>query len=180
MKNLLYILLFTSAFASSQNKYITKTGAIDFEASVPSFEEVAATNNSVTALFNSDNGEIAILVLVKAFRFKNALMEEHFNENYAESDQYPKASFKGTILNFSVEKLNDKKEFYINGELTFHGIAKPINQIPVRMGIVNGGIMLSGGFSVLATDFNIKIPKIVKNKLSDEVQVDFSFELQKK
>lgn len=58
-----------------------------------SFEEVAAKNNVVTAIINTENGEFAALALVKAFRFKNALMEAHFNANYAESNKFPKATF---------------------------------------------------------------------------------------
>lgn len=180
MKNIVFIAMFTGVSLFAQDKYLTKNGTINFEASVPAFEEVAAKNNSVTAILNIDNREIATLVLVKAFRFKNALMEEHFNENYAESDQYPKASFKGTVEGFSIENINVKQECYINGELTFHGITKPIKQIPVMMEKVNGNILLTGKFSVLASEFNIKIPKIVKSKVSDEVEVDFNFELQKK
>ena len=104
MKYLFYILFFVSAFNFAQEKYLTKTGELSFEASVPSFEEVAAKNNSVTALLNTENGEIAVLALIKGFRFKNALMEEHFNENYAESTKFPKALFKGQIVNFSLDK----------------------------------------------------------------------------
>ena len=77
--------------AFSQGKFLTKSGAITFEASVPSFEEVKATNDKVTAIINTETSDIAALALVKGFRFKVALMEEHFNENYAESDKFPKA-----------------------------------------------------------------------------------------
>mgnify|MGYP000038271939 CR=1 FL=1 len=101
MKKLVLLFIFISINSFSQSKYYTKTGVVNFEASVPSFEEVKAHNKSVTAIFNSETGEFAALVFVKGFRFKNALMEEHFNENYAESDQYPKATFKGKILNFT-------------------------------------------------------------------------------
>ena len=102
MKTLLYFFLLLGASTFAQQKYLTKTGQISFEASVPSFEEVAAKNNSVTAILNTENGEFAALVLVKAFRFKNALMEEHFNENYAESHLYPKATFKGKIKDYNI------------------------------------------------------------------------------
>ena len=70
----------------SQEKYLTKSGVLNFEASVEYFEEIKATNTNVTAILNTSNGQFAALALVKGFRFKNALMEEHFNENYAESD----------------------------------------------------------------------------------------------
>jgi len=181
MKKILIItLLLCSVYVSSQTKYLTKTGLVAFEASVPSFEEVAAKNNSVTAIINSDNGEFAALAFVKAFRFKNALMEEHFNENYAESDQYPKATFKGQIKDFDIEDLDENiKSFTISGTLTFHGVSKEIHNISIDLRLENEMVIVSGDFKVLVSDFDIKIPKIVKNKLSNEVSIGFSFELVK-
>lgn len=180
MKKILFITLFLSAICFGQNKFITKTGSLNFEASVPSFEEVAAKNNFVTAIINTDNGEIAALALVKAFRFKNALMEEHFNENYAESDKFPKAIFKGKLLDFSFEKLNSTNNLFIDGELEFHGVTKQFSKIPVSLEYKNDKIILSGNFSARASDFDIKIPKIVQSKVTDEVQITFNFELLKK
>jgi hypothetical protein len=180
MKKTLIITLFISAISFGQNKFVTKTGSLNFEASVPTFEEVAAKNNSVTAIINTENGEIAALALVKAFRFKNALMEEHFNENYAESHKFPKATFKGKLLDFSFEKLNETNKLFISGELEFHGVAKKFNKIPVILEYSSSSILLSGSFTALASDFGIKIPKIVQSKVTDEVQIAFNFELLKK
>ena len=178
MKTLLYILFFVSAFSFAQGKYLTKAGELSFEASVPSFEEVAATNNSVTAIINTQNGEIAALALINGFRFKNALMEEHFNENYAESSKYPKAIFQGKIENFSLE--NATGNFKITGNLTFHGVTKTIETIPVTINKTGDKITINGVFKVLASDFNIEIPKIVRNKIAEDVEVSFNFELLKK
>src|SRR6187549_3993369 len=98
-KLLLMTLLSVAGFVSAQDKMITKTGKVTFEASVPAFEEVKAKNETATCVLNPTTGEIASLALMKGFRFKIALMEEHFNENYIESDKYPKATFKGKIEN---------------------------------------------------------------------------------
>lgn len=176
MKPFFYIFLFVCSFSYSQGKHITKSGTITFEASVPSFEEVAAKNNSVTAIINTENGEIAALALINGFRFKNALMEEHFNENYAESNKYPKANFQGKIDNFSSENVIGK--FEINGNLTFHGVTKTIENIPVTVDKIGDKITIKGVFKVKASDFKIEIPKIVKNKVSDIVLVSFEFTLQ--
>ncbi|WP_299120829.1 YceI family protein [uncultured Winogradskyella sp.] len=182
MKKITFVaLLLISLNAIGQSKYLTKTGSLDFEASVPSFEEVAAKNSSVTAIINTDNGEFAALALVKAFRFKNALMEEHFNENYVESDTYPKAIFKGKVGNFSFDSLSEKDSYsHIDGSLTFHGVTKDLKGIPLTVKMLDDKIILSGNFKVMVSDFEIEIPKIVANKLSDEVSVDFNFELVKK
>ena len=182
MKKITFLLLvLISISAIGQSKYLTKTGTLVFEASVPSFEEVAAKNKSVTAILNTENGDFAALALVKAFRFKNALMEEHFNENYAESDNYPKATFKGKIENFNLDSLSKiDSSLSIDGSLTFHGVTKTIKDVPLTIKMVDDNIILSGSFKVLVSDFDIEIPKIVKNKLSDEVSVAFNFELVKK
>tara|TARA_R110002049_G_scaffold268119_1_gene444618 strand:- start:687 stop:1235 length:549 start_codon:yes stop_codon:yes gene_type:complete len=182
MKTITFILLTLIGLSTSaQHKYLTKTGSLSFEASVPSFEEVTAKNNAVTAILNTENGEFAALALVKAFRFKNALMEEHFNENYAESDDYPKALFKGKIEGFDIIKLNKlDTEMLIDGSLTFHGVTKDLKSIPLTLKFVDNTVFLSGSFKVMVSDFKIEIPKIVKNKLSDEVTVAFEFKLIKK
>jgi len=178
MKTLFYTLFFVSTLSFAQAKYLTKTGTVSFEASVPSFEEVGAKNNSVTAIINTENGEFAALALINGFRFKNALMEEHFNENYAESNKYPKAIFQGKIENFSFENAN--RNFAITGDLTFHGVTKTIEDIPVVVNKNGDKITIKGSFKALASDFKIEIPKIVRNKIAEDVDVSFSFELLKK
>ena len=182
MKKVIFLaLFFISISAIAQSKYLTKTGQLNFEASVPSFEEVAAKNNAVTAILNTENGEFAALALVKGFRFKNALMEEHFNENYAESDEYPKATFKGKMENFDFDTLSETNSYsHIDGSLSFHGVTKNLKGIPLTIKMVDEKIIISGNFKVLASDFEIEIPKIVANKLSNEVDIDFRFELVKK
>lgn len=181
MKNIIYCIAFISFSVFSQGKYLTKTGTVNFEASVPAFEEVKASNNSVTAILNTENGEFAALVLVKGFRFKNALMEEHFNENYAESDSYPKATFKGKLEDFIINKLDKKlQSLHINGALTFHGKTKELEAIPVNITMDNGTILISGEFIAYASDFDIKIPNVVRNKISEKIKVSFAFPLNKK
>ena len=161
----------------AQEKYYTKSGKITFESSVPSFEEVKATNNKVSAILK-DDGAIASLALVKAFRFKIALMEEHFNENYAESSIYPKATFKGNIVGAN---LKDGKSgaYTIAGDLTFHGVTQSIQSIPIEITFEEDAIIIKGNFTVKASEYDIKIPNIVKNKVSETVIISFVFNLDK-
>ncbi|WP_034059437.1 YceI family protein [Lacinutrix jangbogonensis] len=183
MKNILLPLaLVFISLSFAQDKYLTKTGTVTFEASVPAFEEVKAKNESTTAILNTENGEFAALVLVKGFRFKNALMEEHFNENYAESDDFPKATFKGTISNFSFEKINNKPtSATFNGSLTFHGKTKAIENSTLNISMSDDNeIQLSGDFMADVSDFDIEIPSVVSKKLSKEVAVTYQFTLLKR
>ena len=174
---LLFIILFSISVVA-QNKKITKIGVVTFEASVASFEEIKATNQSVTCILNTKTGEIASLALIKGFRFKIALMEEHFNENYIESDQFPKSTFKGTIQGFNPVLINDvKKDFKLTGTLQLHGKSKIINTI-ATLRKVDNAIEIVTDFKVNAEDFNIKIPSIVSNKVSKIITINSVFLLK--
>ena len=159
---ILILFVFFSVSFYAQEKYYTTSGTITFESSVPSFEEVKATNTKVTAILK-DDGTIASLALTKAFRFKIALMEEHFNENYMESTRFPKATFSGKIVNFSMDKLSaTEKEFSLKGKLTIRGVVKNI-EIKSQIKKLENIITIRASFSTTPEDFGIKIPKIVRN-----------------
>jgi hypothetical protein len=175
MKKIMCFFLITSLAAVAQTKLITKTGKIVFEASVPAFEEVKAKHENVTCVFKPKTGEIASLALIRGFRFKVALMEEHFNENYAESDQFKKSTFKGKLENFDEKAVtNENKEFVLNGELEFHGKTNPVKTM-AKVKKADGGYQILVDFSVLASDFDVKIPNLVKNKLTNKVNVKCEF-----
>jgi hypothetical protein len=178
MKKIFLSLLFLIGFNTFSQKTLTKTGKITFEASVPAFEEVKAKNEGVTCILNTANGEIASLALLKGFRFKIALMEEHFNENYIESDKYPKATFKGKIENFDIAKLTSTiKEYTIKGKLELHGKSKDIT-ITAKIKKTDAGIQIVSDFNVNADDFDIDIPSMVSKKVSKKVNVDLDFLLK--
>lgn len=173
---LLSAILILSGFNSfAQDKKITRNGTIIFEASVPSYEEVKAKNESVTCILNTKTGEIASLVLMKGFRFKIALMEEHFNENYVESDEYPKATFKGIIQGFNWNIIGTSpKEFKMNGKLVMHGKSKEINTV-AYLRKADDGLEIIANFNVNSDDFNIKIPNVLAKKVSKTVNVKTNF-----
>lgn len=179
MKNFFLIsafFVFVSGF--SQEKIVTKNGKVTFEASVPSFEEVKAKNETVTCIINTKTGEIASLTLVKGFRFKVALMEEHFNENYIESDKFPKATFKGKIDGFDFTKLTKEgKTYTIKGKLELHGKSKDIS-ITATIKKVNEVVSLDANFSVNTDDFDIEIPSVVSKKVAKKVNVSLDFDLK--
>ena len=178
MKNIfLFGALLIALMTNAQTKMITKTGKVTFEASVPAFEEVKAKNENVTCIINAQTGEIASLVLMKSFGFKVALMEEHFNENYIESDKYPKGTFKGKVENFDISKLTAAaKEFTITGKLELHGKLKAIS-IPAKIKKTKEGIEIISNFEVNSDDFNIEIPSVVSKKVSKKVNVTLNFQL---
>ena len=159
----------------AQEKMTTKTGKVSFEASVPAFEEVKGTNSASSCVLVPGTGEIASQALMKGFRFKIALMEEHFNENYVESDKYPKATFRGKIDGFDVSALSaTAKDYTIKGKLELHGKSKEIS-VPAKIRKTDAGIEIVSNFTVNSDDFDIEIPSVVSSKVSKKVNVRTDF-----
>ena len=179
MKTIALFFLLVGIVQLPAQKFTTKTGSLKFEASVASFEEVAAENKNTSAVLETSTGDIAVLALMKGFRFKVALMEEHFNENYVESDKFPKATFKGKIEDFDASKLSSSvKVFKISGDLTLHGKTKKINTT-AKISKSGDKISVIGNFDVKPEDFAIEIPKIVSKKVADVINVTFNLSLSK-
>lgn len=179
-KALMPILIFSMMTVFGQSKYMTKSGSMSFEASQPTFEPIEANHTAVSALLNAETGELAVLALVRGFRFPLALMEEHFNENYIESHQYPKTSFKGSIIDFDQTTLSDQPQtVQLTGELSMHGITKPITA-PATVMQTDDLITLESSFSVKTSDFGIEIPSLVRKQIDENVQIEVSLPLQPK
>lgn len=179
MKKVAITLFLLVSFSTFAQKYYTKTGNTKFKASVEAFEPVEATNNSTTAIINVTSGEIASLLFIKAFNFRVALMQEHFNENYMDTHQYPKATFKGNLKNFSLENLNSDERFELSGTISVRGIEKSI-ETTVNVKEENNRIYVSGMFFVSPQDFKIKIPSIVRDKIANQIQIKIDYELFEK
>lgn len=180
MKKLLYLCMFLAVGTVAAQKYYTKTGTIDFKASVAAFEHVEAKSNSTTVVLNVNTGDIAALLFIKSFHFKVALMEEHFNENYMDSDKHPKATFKGKLANFSMADIsNTAKEYSLTGTLTVRGQAK---EIATTAKVSKNGekITIEAYFSVKPQDFGIEIPSIVREKIAKEINITLNYELVEK
>ena len=170
-------LLVSAAFYGQ--KYSTRNGNLKFEASVPSFEEVAGENKSASAVLDAAKGDLAVLALMKGFRFKVALMEEHFNENYVESDKYPKATFKGKVEAFDLAKLPAAGGNYtITGDLTLHGKTKKITDT-AKITKSGDKLVVTGAFEVKPADFAIEIPAVVSKKVADKISITYSLTLAK-
>ena len=173
MKKIISILaLIASLHLQAQDKFFTKTGKIEFDATVAaSPEKIEGVNRSVTCVIDTKNGNIQFSLLMKGFLFERALMEEHFNENYVESDRFPKAIFKGKVEGFDSELLTAvTKDFVLNGKLELHGKSVPVKTI-AKISKSAAGINLMTNFSVNASDFNIAIPSVVKNKVSNKINI---------
>lgn len=164
-------LLLLIGLTTNDEKLRTNSGQITFEASVPAFEEVTATSKSGNCVLHTKTGDITTEVKMTSFKFRLALMEEHFNKNYVESHRYPKAYFKGKINDFNFFKLSPiAKNFTIQGKMELHGETKDVTmQAQIRK--VDNGVEIKSSFILNTDDFNIDIPAVIKTKVSKQVNV---------
>jgi hypothetical protein len=162
-------MLINSSFA--QKIYFTKAGTVSFRAGT-SLEDIDGVNKSTTCVFDAASGSIQFLILVKGFEFKSALLMEHFNENYMESNKFPKAVFTGKITN--LDKINFQKDgtypVTVKGTMEIHGVKKEM-EATGTFKVSGENVLVNADFSVALADYNIEIPSLVKDKISKTAKI---------
>ncbi len=175
--NVFIVAFLVSASVFGQN-YVTKTGHIKFYSETP-IEAIEAHNYNVNSALNPESGDFVFKLLIKSFEFEKALMQEHFNENYMESDQYPNAMFKGKVSNLSEVDLSKAGEYEaeIKGDLTIHGVTKAVEEKGTFV-IEDGAIQGKSVFSVKLEDYEIKVPGAVKKQISESIEITVNVMLE--
>ncbi len=159
----------------TENKIIARQGRISFF-SYTAVEHIKAENNQALSIIDLATGEIAVSMLMNAFVFEKALMREHFNESYIESDIYPKATFDGKIIDFD-PAIGGEQTRIIKGVFSMHGVSKEL-EIKTRIENNEGSYVLSGTFEAFVKDYNIKIPPLLAGNIAKTISIDFRFEYQ--
>jgi hypothetical protein len=172
MKKTLFSFLIMASLHANAQKFMTKTGSVDFSASGP-VEKIEGNNKSTACLLDSKTGAVDFIVQIKSFVFEKQLMQEHFNENYMESDKFPKSSFKGMINNPEAINFSKDGEYNteVSGKLTLHGVTKDVKSSG-KVIIKGGKPTLKSSFIVLLADYGIDIPGAVKDKISKNVKIN--------
>ena len=169
----LFLLFFFLIIVLSINaqKYMTKNGYIGFF-SHTSMEDIKGDNNQVAAVLDITTGEMVFQALIKSFHFDRALMEEHFNENYMESDKIPKSVFKGKITNLSSVDFTKPGtyEVTVEGDLTIHDVTNKIST-KGTIEVISSGINASSKFKIVPEDYKINIPGVVRDKIDKSMGV---------
>lgn len=163
---------------NGQKRYLERMGKASFFSSAP-MEDIEAHSNQVVAILDAESGELVASVLMRSFRFRKALMQEHFNENYVESHRFPKAAFQGHVVN--VDAIDFSKPgtctLIIAGQLTIHGVTRPI-ETKAKTVVYEGGLRTETTFNVRVKDFEIEVPRLVVNNIAEVVEVSVSFDLK--
>lgn len=179
-RSLVLIIMFLMAFSSSEaQKYLTKTGKIRFFSDAP-LEKIEAVNNQVNAALNISTGDLVFKVLIKSFTFEKALMEEHFNENYLESDKSPTSTFSGKVVNISEMDFSQDVKYTaeVEGTLTIHGVSRPVKASGTLEG-KDGKIIGKSVFTVNTKDYDIKIPSAVVKNIAESIEITVDVVLEK-
>lgn len=152
-------------------KFMTRTGSVSFR-SAAKLEVIQAINNEAACVVNMKSGEVVMQMMVRSFKFEKALMQEHFNENYMESNKYPKATFKGRIGDAGQHlQSGGTVQVTADGELTMHGTTQRV-QVPVTLSLRDEELKAKGTFKVRPKDYNIVIPTLVAGKIAEEIDVE--------
>ncbi len=179
MKKVLFALALSAAVANVFSQtFITRSGYAGFFSKTP-LEDIRAENNQVLAVIDVGKKNLAFTCLVRGFLFKKALMQEHFNENYIESEKYPKASFSGSYSGNVNLAADGEYPVIVAGHLTLHGVTKTI-EVPATLQVKNKALLGSATFQLLPGDFNINIPGLVKEKIAKQIDVRIQVECQPK
>lgn len=180
MKNICIIvsLLLICGQTLFAQKYFTRDGKISFFSEAP-LEKIEAHNHKATSVLDAADGKMEFAVLIKAFQFEKALMQEHFNENYMESSKFPKATFKGSLVNAAAVNFakDGAYEVEVQGDLTIHGVTQAV-KVPGQFIVKDGKISANASFEVTVADYEIKIPAVVRDNIAKTVlvKVDLVYE----
>jgi polyisoprenoid-binding protein YceI len=181
MKKTAYLILITLSIAISgqAQKYVTKNGFIRFYSDA-SLEKIEAMNRQVNAATDVATGDFVFRVLMKSFTFEKALMQEHFNENYVESDKFPNATFLGKIIN--IKEVNFSKDgkypVTVEGKLTMHGETKEVSE-KGTFEVKEGKLIGKSKFTITLSDYKISIPTTSVNNISNTIEITVEVVLDK-
>lgn len=138
-------------------------------------EDISAENEKASAIFDLESGDAVFLIPITGFEFRKSLMQEHFNENYLESDKYPEAYFRGRISGYNPG--NPVSNAIAEGEMTIHGVTKPV-EIRGTITKQSGKLILEAVFPVVLKDYQVEIPTLMFQNIAEEVEVTVIFELK--
>ena len=149
--------------------FLTKNAELTLFSEAP-MENIEAISKSAYGVINIENGEIQFGVSVRSFRFKKSLMQEHFNENYMESDKYPLAKFKGKLSSPIDVSRNGEYQVTATGDLEVHGVTKK-RSISGTIKVLNGRLEINSVFDVKCKDHDIKIPSLVFKNIAETIRI---------
>ena len=159
------------ATAPAKSIYMAKDATIHFKSDAP-LELIEATSTKMKGVLKPAEQTFAFSVANNTFEgFNSALQKEHFNENYMESAKYQASTFSGKIIEDVDYNADGTYTVRAKGKLNIHGVEQE-RIIKATMQIKKGIITITSSFTVPLAEHNITIPKIVYQKIAEEITVD--------
>jgi polyisoprenoid-binding protein YceI len=179
MRKLLLTFFIASVHVFYAQVYICKDGITKFTSEAP-LELIKAQSNKTTGVIDCATKNVAFSILIDSFDgFNSALQKEHFQENYLESAKYLTATFKGKII----EDVDFNKPGTVTvrakGNFMIHGVEKE-KIVNVKITVKNKELSVETSFEVPLEDYNIKIPKVVNQKIASVILVEVKANLKPK
>jgi len=172
MRYITVLLAWMTVFQAGQDIYVCRNAKISLFSKAP-IEDIEATSTRGTSVFNVTTGELAYSVQINSFQFPKALMQDHFNTEYMDSDKFPLATFKGKINGHIDVTKDGTTPVTATGDLTVHGVTKP-RTIPGTVTVKGGVISMTSEFMVKCADHNINIPTIVFHNIAETIKMNVS------
>jgi len=166
----LILSLFIVTFASAQNIQLCKEANVKIYSEAP-LENIEAVTTQAVSAINTEENSLYFEVPIQSLDFEKDLMEEHFNENYMESDKYPTAKYNGKFVGDIAWETPGTYEVEVKGKLEVHGVEQERTDNGTITVAEDGAISSSSVFKVLCVDHKIKIPKLVIKNIAEEIEV---------
>ena len=159
--------------------YVVKKSLVSFHSNTKT-ELIKASSTQLKGIIDAGKRTFAFSVAMKTFDgFNSPLQKEHFNENYMESDQFPNASFSGHIIEEDDFTKDGIYNIRAKGKFIIHGVEQERilqGDLTVKAGVIK----LSCIFTVFLSEHDIKVPRIVHEKLASEIKVIMAADFIKK
>lgn len=173
MKHILIILLaWVTVHQAGQDIYVCKNVKVNLFSSAP-IEDIEANSATGVSVYNPGTGELEFSIPIRSFHFPKALMEEHFNENYIESDKFPKATFKGKMQEHIDPSKDGTYPVTVTGDFQVHGVTQT-RTITGNLKVNGGVVTMTSEFMVKCADHHIDIPQIVFHHIAESIRIRVS------
>lgn len=169
LKHLILVLAAFSAFSAYGQAYILNQPKVRFFSDAP-LEDIEAVSTEAQGAISTEKNTFSFRIPIKSFQFEKELMQEHFNENYLESEKYPNSTFKGTIEGKYDLAKDGEYAVVAKGDFDIHGVVQK-REIPATIKVKGGVATISSKFMVKLTDHKIEIPTLVFQKIAEQVEV---------
>ena len=177
MKKIFLLTLLAIGFQSKAQLFMTTNGEVSIVSKTP-MENIDAVNKSVSSIINTATNEVAVQMRITNFVFPNKLMQEHFNENYMESERFPTTKFAGKIKEEVDLSKPGTYPVTAEGNLTIHGVTKPV-QVKGTIVATATALQVNFSFQVRTADYQIEVPTLVFDKIAETIAISGKLNLLK-